>query len=361
MKPQDGFTLIELMVSIALGLLVSAAAVQLLLTGQIMLASQQASADIQDNGVFGLDVLARGLRLSNYNNSSPEITDATPWGGLVLTASPANNGAINVVGNLEAIGIGSTAVSSGLLSHSGTDVVSTVANEWQGLSNVKDATSSNDIKSDQLVIQYQAPQDMYDCEGNLVKGPRDIASLTYTGTEVAAAVGDGVPVGGDYVVERYFLRPDTITSGAEPNTTLALACDAGHYVRHDPVKESTNSIVMSGFGGAGQIIMNRVDHLNFLLGIINSSNQLSYVTTTQYMAIAPTGTPAVRPKIVSIQLAILVRSMNNSRNKLMDSTTKTYVMLNQKVKAKGSTSDQYLRKVYTTTVSLRNGLGVKVS
>jgi type IV pilus assembly protein PilW len=326
-----------------------------------MLASQQAGADIQDNGVFGLDVLARGLRLANYNNSSPEINDTTPWGGVVLTSSPANNGSINVIGNLEAIGIGSTAVSNGLLSHSGTDTVSSVANEWQGLSNVQNSISSANINSDQLVIQYQAPQDMYDCEGNLAKGPRDIASLAYTGNEVAAAAGEGVAVGGDYVVERYFLRPDTITSGSEPNATLALACDAGRYVRHDPTKESTNSIVLNGFGGAGQIIINRVDHLHFLLGIKNANNQLSYVTTTEYMAIAPTGTPAARPRIISIQLAVLVRSMNNSKNKLMDSLTKTYVMLDQNVKIKGSVSDQYLRKVYTTTASLRNGLGVKVS
>ena len=48
-KIQAGFTLIELMVSIVLGLLVTAAAVQLFITGQVSLSMQRALADIQDN------------------------------------------------------------------------------------------------------------------------------------------------------------------------------------------------------------------------------------------------------------------------------------------------------------------------
>jgi type IV pilus assembly protein PilW len=349
MNQQRGFTLIELMVSIVLGLLISAAAVQLLIAGQTMLATQQAGGDVQDNGVFGLDVLARGIRLANYNNSSSYMTDQTPWGGIILTSDPTGS---TVTGNLEGMLLNAAVVPDGLLSRSNTQDLASTNNHWKGLSNVKLSTGSS-VQSDQLVIQYQAPQDMYDCEGKFVNGPRDILSLTYDQAKgekpVAAAVGEGEAVGGDYVIERYYLRADAISSTNEPNTALALACDSGRYVRHN-----ATTTAISDFGDAGQIIMNRVDHFHFLLGIMNDAQQLSYVTAKQYADIT-----GVRPRIKSVQVAMLVRSMNSSQNALVDSTVTTYTMLDQVVKAKTTSNDRYLRKVYTATSSLRNGFGDK--
>lgn len=357
-KNNQGFTLVELMVSIVLGLLISAAAIQLFITGQTVLSTQQAGADVQDNGGFGIEVLSRSIRLANYNNSTPLINDTTPWGGVVITSSPVNKSdGTNVIGNLEAIGIGTTAVKDGLLSHSGDgESVSNTTNEWKGLTNVLlDAGGS--IGSDQLVVQYQAPQDMYDCEGNTVKGPRTIKSLT---NDTPIAAGEtGVVVGGDYVIERYFLRVDTINNSAEPNQALALACDAGRYKRQDPSLESTNAIVMNNYGDAGQIIMNRVDHFHFLLGILNASGKMSYVSVKDYKTLLADST-GKRPRIVSIQAAVLVRSMNSTQSSLVDTASQRYFMLDQNVKMKTGT-DKFLRKVYAVTATLRNGLGVDPS
>ena len=52
---QKGFTLIELMVALALGLIVIAAAIQLFVGGILSSRLQQANAEIQDSGIFGLD------------------------------------------------------------------------------------------------------------------------------------------------------------------------------------------------------------------------------------------------------------------------------------------------------------------
>ena len=51
---QQGYTLIELMVALVLGLLISAAAIQLFITSQNTFSLQQGGADVQDSSIFGL-------------------------------------------------------------------------------------------------------------------------------------------------------------------------------------------------------------------------------------------------------------------------------------------------------------------
>ena len=49
----SGYTLVELMVALALGLIIVAAAVQLLISGQSTLTYQKAIESVQDNANFG--------------------------------------------------------------------------------------------------------------------------------------------------------------------------------------------------------------------------------------------------------------------------------------------------------------------
>lgn len=57
-----GFTLVELMIALALGLVVVAAGTALFLSAQKSYTSQQAVAQIQDNANFGLSYISKGLR-----------------------------------------------------------------------------------------------------------------------------------------------------------------------------------------------------------------------------------------------------------------------------------------------------------
>ena len=59
---QQGFTLIELMVSLTIGLLVSLAAVNLFITNQSTFNLQKGLGDVGDNGRFALEFMAQGMR-----------------------------------------------------------------------------------------------------------------------------------------------------------------------------------------------------------------------------------------------------------------------------------------------------------
>lgn len=332
MKKQAGFTLIELMVSITLGLIVTAAAIQLFTGGLISTRVQQANSELQDSGLFGLEYIARDIRLANQGNlSNPALNDQTPWGGIVLTArttTPTNT-------NLP-IPAADPFISSGLLTHSvGTgEAVSTTADEWRGLSKVK--IGSADAVSDQLTIQFIAPTAMANCEGvNVLEG--------------------------DIVVQRYFMRPDTSST-----TDYVVACDANTPNTTATAKPTT----LTGFGDAGQVVIPRADHLKFLLGTKDSTGKLAYYTINQYRAVAnearrtaattdalalPAKTATIPPRIVLVKMGIVVRSLENTQNPSLD-LTKTLDILGDTV-TPADTTTRYARHVYTTTVALRNGLG----
>lgn len=161
-----GFTLIELMISLTLGLVIMLAAMQLLLTNQMSFNLQSGMGNVQENGRFALDYINGTVRSAEYSQSD-------------------------------------TSTTTGII----TDV-----NELPGLAATDiDLISRNDLSalgkgsSDQLVTRMWVSQTMIDagyrdCEGNAVASPR-------------------------FVVIRYFVRADT-PSGS----LAALACDAGNYV-----------------------------------------------------------------------------------------------------------------------------------
>lgn len=339
-RNQQGFTLIELMISIVLGLLLVAAAIQLFSGGIITTRLQQANAELQDSGIFGLDYITRDIRLANYGNiSNPVLNDKTTWGGVVFTTKTATDSAVNLPANLtnSTTYFDSTSISnSALLTHSvGTDpieTVSTTANAWRGLSNISwtDNSGATGTASDQLTIQFISPTAMTNCEGANVQA-------------------------GDLVVERFFLRLDPNGSS---NSDYALACDA-----NTPTVSGTTPVaqpaVITGFGDAGQIIMPRIDHFHILLGVRNASGNLAYYTINQYRKVAQTArsaTPAtVPPRILSIKIAVLVRSNDNTNSPAVNPGS-SFIMLDQTV-IPSDTATRYARRVYTTTAALRNAMG----
>lgn len=292
---QKGFTLVELIVALAIGLIVSAAALQLFTGGIITTRMQDASAELQDSGVFGLEYLARDIRLANYNNTNALVlTDQTNMGGVVLSSG------------LTGANLPLASVAAGLLSHSA------------GASNV----SGN---SDQLTIQYISPDNRVNCEGELVDA-------------------------GDYVIQRYFLRRDT-TTGAGAND-LVLACDAN--------TPDTGAVSITGFatGNAGEMIMPRVDQLRFYLGTRIGNNTFAYYTLAQYRAAANAARLAGTevPRIISVKVNVLVRSRDSTASKEID-LTQSFPFLDGAVTPTDQTT-RYMRRMYSTNVTFRNGLGV---
>lgn len=161
----QGFTLIELMVSLILGLIIVGAAFQMLISGQRSLAFQESIQGLQDNANIGITYVADDIKLTNLNLPFTEIKPDQVSGLIVNTSNYLT-------------GAASTSVSG---------------------EGVKSSFIAD--KSDVLVIQYKPDQSKeYDCEGNTINAD-------------------------DIVVQRYFIRKDDNGSAND----FVLACDAGKY------------------------------------------------------------------------------------------------------------------------------------
>jgi len=147
---QLGFTLIELMVSLALGLIIMLAATQLFVTNQLSFSLQRGMGNVQENGRFAIDYINSTVRSSEYARDTNVdevgiITDSSELVGLTNLNLVSRN-------DLTALGVGS---------------------------------------SDQLVVRQWvsvAMTNFRDCEGNIVPT-------------------------GNFVVSRYFVRAD-LTAGS---------------------------------------------------------------------------------------------------------------------------------------------------
>ncbi len=326
---QKGFTLLELMISLILGLLVSAVALQLFLTSQKSATVQQGMMNLQNSTLFGLGGIVDSIRLANLNSSQPYIDDKVLYGGIVLSASNISN---NVTDGTSNFNVGDELLTRGGIGGSNLDGKS----------------------SDQLVIQYRInTANQFDCEG---KG------LTAN----------------DYVVERYFIREDTAQN--DPNKPLVLACKAARYTE----KTAKTNTSLADLEGDGVVVIPRVDHFSVRLAVAfdGASADCSSITKTEkkddvdvttnlepdskldcfsYMNIEDYRNLTItKPQIVGVQIGLLVRSTDTTgTNKYFDENH-SYRVLNVDAKlAKSDRNSLYLRSVITQTIAFRNGFGVE--
>ena len=354
---QQGFTLIELMISLILGLLVSAAALQILYTNSLSSNIQSAGSNIVDTNTFGLDYLTKQIRKANYGILSSQsffLNHRTPQGGIVLTAPDklkvfgstvtVSNTTVTVPSNLRGLSKSDQLISDTLLTRS--------ASSLSG-SNVK--SGSTVLSSDQLTIQYKVSSDnQVDCQSrNVMKD--------------------------DYVIERYFVRDGGLACAsaiytysettAKKDATNQNAINIDKYKK--PIKQSNGSFnrdtsdTTQNLAGSGEIIIPNVDYFRVLLGVSDSKN-FSTNPSTYNLTYMPIPTPITTEnadpfptlnnrRIVNVQIGLLVRSdgsVTASKDPSFTVLDKTDIKLNDTSK-----NDGKMRRVLETTVFLRNARG----
>ena len=348
-----GFTLVELMISLVLGLLISAAALQIFYTSSVNSRRQEASSQIQDNAIFGFSQMQQHLRRTNYGAKSTGafneffMNHLTPQGGVVLTAptgvAPVTTPPTPVSwlqGNLSGLTLDGAAIPVALLSSNAS------ANSTSNLKGI--------ANSDQLTIQYRSDRaGTFDCEG------------------------DAIPQG-FYVIERYFVRDaglacasaiyeyDEATAGSTTGIDIkSYTAPAIPAVTTTPTAPAVAaSVKNNNLAGTGTIIIPNVDYFRVTLGISSSRD---FATDPENLAIAYVPIPAAASlttvldtrRIVSLQIGILARSNNPTATAQNNSDLQFTVL--DKVDAELSDTvaagPTYLRNIYETTILLRNARG----
>ncbi|ELA08613.1 putative pilus assembly protein PilW [Moraxella macacae 0408225] len=334
-----GFTLIELMVSLVLGLLISAAAVQIYIANARTTTFQKSGSELQDVSVFGIQQLESHIRIANLGNSRTSINDTTSQGGIVLTGfnldivskttDPKTN---EVIQTDEYKDLQLLTRSTGDTKANGT------TQKWTGVSNM------SGTNSDQLTIQYTniTGSEMIDCENNQV----DKNAM---------------------VIERYFVRQST-----QKNGTLVLACDAGRLVADTSkpgqgiktIQKFTGGDTRD-FGGEGMEKITNVDQFNVLLGTqqrpikdpasgkITTQPGMLYLNSYAYNKLT-----GEKPPITSVKIGLIV---SGSTAVLGNEDQTAFELFDQTQVLTDATKDarsKKVRNVYQSTILLRNARAI---
>lgn len=309
---QSGFTLIELMISLVLGLLISAAVMQVYLISVKTSSVQASGSELQDASIFGIQQLEKKVRLANLGNPATRIDSTTAKGGIVLTGA-----------NL-AVALPYT--NTGYLTRRAGDSASGT-NGWTGASNTT-------VASDQLTIQY----------------------TNITGSPFSDCEGATVEIN-ETAVERYFLRPVTNDTSSGAIKNLVLACDAGRVTNTTPATIATyGGSDTRNFGKVGQEFITNVDQFKVLLGTQSDSGstagQLMYLPSNSYLDITN------KPAITAVKMGLIV---HGSTPVLGSEDQTSFVLLGQSNNLKNDTSrSKQVRTTYETTTLLRNARVVNV-
>ncbi|ENU35278.1 PilW family protein [Acinetobacter parvus] len=306
----SGFTLMELMIALALGLLIVAAGLAVFLSSQRSLNLQSGMSELQQNANFGLSLVTHDLRHTNLNTaSSHRVNDDDKGSGIIFKKENLPS-TLQAPANLEA--------------------------EFVTLQN-KD-TDNTTGKSDRLTIQYvPASSEIFNCEGVQVT---NASSKT--------------------IVQRYYVAESPQQVTGEP-TSYSLYCDAAYY----------DDAGLVGLDDNAQQIMQRVDAFKVRLGVKNPAGQLRYMTIDDYIDAMATIRAACATRtdgdtcsknylnVVSMDIGILSRSTGTIGANANLNTPTRFNVAGTPVTLSGdvAVNKRYLRQAVNQVVAIRNTLG----
>ena len=303
----SGFTLMELMIALSLGLLIVAACLAVFLSSQRSLGLQSGMSELQQNANFGMSLVTHDLRHTNLNTASSHRVNNYNNGSGIIFKKENLPTALQATANLEA--------------------------EFVTLQN-KD-TDNTTGTSDRLTIQYvPASSEIFNCEGVQVT---NASSKT--------------------IVQRYYVAESPQQVPGEP-TSYSLYCDAASYDGAGLVGLNTNA----------QQIMQRVDAFKVRLGVKNPAGQLRYMTINEYITAmdairAACATPIVEDtcylNVVSMEIGILSRSTGTIGADANLNTQTSFNVAGTPVTLSGdvAVNKRYLRQAVNQVVAIRNTLG----
>lgn len=324
-----GFTLVELMIAMILGLLISAAALNIYYTNVVSKNTQEATGDIITNMAFSANNLVRQVQKANSgaisgDTSSHFLNHKTHQGGIVLSADNVHGASLPA--------------------------------SWYSAAAKGDSITTD--KSDQLTIHYQAKEtNWFDCQGRAI--PKDY-----------------------YVIEKYFVAKTDDRSNLHCNSIIyqynpALASSNGIDLNSYTATDGTK--VTNNLTGDGIIYVPGVEYFRVLLGITDQKTITNTDINMAFTAIPKSaefdtifGRDAIinaagqiqspeipKRRIISLQLGMLVAGTKSARTEpkdyqILDKTIPSSVIANTATNKKG---DGKIRDTYITTILLRNARG----
>jgi len=375
---QAGFTLVELLVSTALGLMLMAGIATLFVSTNRAYRENDLIAGMQDQARFAMATLSRDLTMAGY------------WGGMLGTGNLVPNfentstddddtTAVRGLTPAQDCGPAETPWSflvSSALEFRNQDAATPATAQWQCLRNVRAGT-------DALAVRHVAGQ----ITASMPLGASSVSLRPYhfylqtngtTGTLIrwgnkATDIPTAQPLAPNsfqrYYPRIYFVRDFSLKPGdGVPALCRKELCPSGYVADSNPELASCGTGAVGAAGFYSECIAEGVEDLQIVWGLDDPSDNDDIVD--RYTA-TPTA-DEVKTQARSVQVHLLVRSRRSDGAHLDE---KTYRLADKEAFTPGSVVDgtgtptdqqtrHFYRRAYSTTVQLRNlgiqgGTGVK--
>ena len=298
-QPESGFSLVELLVAMAIGLVLLGTVLSIYLGTSVAGRQSDTVSRMNEDAAIALDVLARHIRMAGY--SEP------------LLMAGRNAATANAAGQVEQFS-DSNLAGEGLKGCDG-GFDSTTAN-WNNLS-----CKSSNTGPDAIAVRYQG--DSYNTEPNASNNATDCLGQAVSQTTASAVSGSPAYV---LVEARLFI-----------NSKQELSCAGNGGGDANTSPSYTSQPLVSG-----------VEKMRLLYGVASDSTEnqiVRFATAADINGLGGT-TDQNWGQVVAVRICIQMVSANPDQGQTVmyydcDGTSKT-------------PTDKYLHRVFSTTVSIRN-------
>ncbi len=328
LRRQHGVTLVELMVALALGLLITVAMLKVYVDASRMYRFNEGLARVQENGRFALEFIRRDARVAGFWGCYSEA----PLTDQISTTSDAwiNVDAGHITGTNDDGLNSADSITFRSATGSGTLVNTTMTAASDSVSVNSVAT----ITSGMAVL-------ISDCDNG------DIFQVTDTsGASLAHAVGANTNTSAN--LSKAYASGSLVYQAQQTTFCIADGADPSQ----PSLRRLTNPTSGQTCASDGLELLEGVENMQILYGEdtdADSEGANGDGTANRYV---PIGTASLDiDRVVSVRLSLLARSLSNNLT-----TEPSPYTFNGTAVTPGAT-DKYLRKVFTTTITLRNKAG----
>ena len=325
---QHGVTLVELMIALAIGLLVTVAMLKVYVDASRMYRFNEGLARVQENGRFGLEFIRRDARVAGFWGC---YSDATLTNGVSATSNAyINVGAGHITGTSDD-GLNS---SDSITFRSATGSGALVTSGMSGTGDSVTVESVGALSTDTAVL-------ISDCEDG------DLFQVTgIAGTALAHAAGANANVSPN--LNKAYAAGARVYEAREVTFCIAPGADPAQPALRRLVNPTSGQTCASN----GDELLEGIENMQILYGEdtdADADGANGDGTANRYVAFGASDLDIDR--IVSVRISLLARSINNN----LTTEPAPYTFNGSSVTP--ASTDKYLRKVFTTTVTLRNKAG----
>lgn len=349
---QSGLSLVELMISLTLGLILMAALTEAYLTSKQVQSTDDGLLELQDSARNAIDILAYDIRSAGFagcalkaNGQSEDQTSFTDHTGDLILATDLDNFKANSVQGFN---------------------YSVSAADWEPAlsTDIQTATTGRLVGNDILGLYLAEPSDI------TLNSAAAIGDTSLSLTGECTSVGDVVLLSnctraeissitgaGTCPTLPYTSTIETTSGGGlvdnyESDLRLYNFKEVIFYVastgRLDASGNSINALYRSSNGQPGVELIPGVENMQVLYGQKTGANN----SALRYVTANVVGTDW--DSVVSVQISLLVKSDDNGRT---DVDTDTYSVADLNIGPSTTPSHsggRTLRKVYSRTIQIRN-------